>query len=209
MSAPSIAIIFVFIVAIGIIVSISILRNNYAKQLRELEMKREETEGRNISEHLAKVKQLNLSGETEELFEKWRKNWDEIIGTNLPNIEESFILAEHYVAKYNFSKLKIQLEIIENMIETVNLHIDEILGEVDQLIGSKKESTAEMESVKLTYRNVKKNLLAHRHLFSLSESKLEEQLDKVKLQIATFNDATDQGNYLLAKGIWKKTKELV
>lgn len=206
MSTTSLVIIILFLIAIGIIIFFLFSRNKSLEALKGLEARKNETASRNISEHLSKVKELNLSGETETLFEKWKKDRDEIVETSIPGIEEAITLAEQYINKYNFSKVKDQLQLIENMITTANNSIDSILSEVDELIVSKKESIALMETLNTQYRNLKKNLLAHRHSFSLCEEQLEEQLDEVKAQMTSFEEEVEKGNYLFAKGICEKAK---
>ncbi len=206
MSTASIVMIIIFLLAIGAIIFLFLSRNKSLEELKVLEARKKETEARNISEHLKKVKELNLTGEAEKLFEKWRKDWDEIVETSLPGIEEAITLVEQYINKYNFSKVKLQIHLIDNMIVTTNESIDSILSEVDELVSNNKESMEAMETVNSQYRNMKKNLLAHRHSYALCEEKLEEQLDSVKEQITSFEEATEQGNYLLAKGICGKVK---
>lgn len=202
-------IILAMIIAIGIIISILFLRNKYLKELKELEVKKNELNSRNITDHLGKVKQLNLSGETEASFSKWRTDWEDILGNNIPEIDNSFVAITENINRYKFAKTKDDIHLLENKVDTVNERINEILKEVDELISSKKKSMESMEIIKQQYRNCKKNLLAHRHNFTLAETKLEERLDIIKLQIASFEGATEQGNYIFASEICAETKASV
>ena len=59
---------------------------------------------RPVLDELSKVKQLNMTGETEEMFEKWRNEWDEIVTVRLPDVEEMLFDAEEFIDKYRFSK---------------------------------------------------------------------------------------------------------
>ena len=61
---------------------------------------------------MQKVKQLNMNGQTEERFEKWRNDWDEVITEKLPDLEELLFDAEEFIDKYRFKKAKaVQQEI--------------------------------------------------------------------------------------------------
>ena len=61
---------------------------------------------------MQKVKQLNMNGQTEEHFERWRNEWDEIVTGQLPDLEELLLDTEEYIDKYRFKKAKaVQIEI--------------------------------------------------------------------------------------------------
>ncbi|MGL4521956.1 MAG: septation ring formation regulator EzrA, partial [Bacilli bacterium] len=55
-----------------------------------------------IPDELAKVKRLNMVGQTEKLFERWRQEWDEIITVKIPEIEEYIFDVEQYASRFQF-----------------------------------------------------------------------------------------------------------
>lgn len=61
---------------------------------------------RPILDELSKVKRLNMTGQTEELFERWRNQWDDVVTVKLPNLEEMLFDAEEYIDRYRFQKAK-------------------------------------------------------------------------------------------------------
>lgn len=68
----------------------------------QLDKRKIEIMNRPVADELKKVKKLNMTGQTEELFERWRQTWDEIITTELPAIDEKLIDAESCIDKYRF-----------------------------------------------------------------------------------------------------------
>ncbi len=154
---------------------------------------------RPVLDEMSKVKQLNMTGQTEELFEGWRTQWDDVITMKLPNLEEMLFDAEEYIDRYRFKKAKtIQLEISRNLQETED-QIKKILEELHELVGSEEKNRVEIEQLKELYRETKKTLLAHRHSFGKSEKHLDQQLDDITKKFHEFDEKTAHGNYLEAR----------
>ena len=81
-------------------------KKKYFKEIDRLEKWKLDIMNRPILDELSKVKQLKMNGETEEMFEHWRSEWDAIITVHMPDVEEFLFDAEEYVDKYRFKKSK-------------------------------------------------------------------------------------------------------
>lgn len=176
-----------------------ILRKKYYKEIDRLESWKIEILNRPVLDEMSKVKQLNMTGQTEELFDRWRKEWDDIVATQLPKLEDLLFDAEEYIDKYRFKKAnEIQLEINSILTETEE-KIKNILTELHELVGSEQKNRIEIEELKDLYRECRKTLLAHNHTFGASEKQLELQLDEIVTKFQEFEEKTENGNYLEAR----------
>lgn len=197
----------------GIFLTGYFIKKKYYKESDRLEKWKSEIQSRPVIEELKKVKQLNMHGQTEERFEKWRHEWDEIVTDKLPDLEELLFDTEEYIDKYRFTKAKeVQQKIESSLLETEE-KINSILSELRELVGSEEKNRAEIEELKEIYRESKKKLLAHRHSFGKSEEFLEKRLNEVTGMFTQYNEKTEEGNYLDArevvlsiKGILEKIK---
>ena len=73
-------------------------------EIDRLESWKIEILNRSIVEEMSKIKHLKMTGETEEFFERWREEWDEIVTAHLPKVEELLYDAEENADKYRFKK---------------------------------------------------------------------------------------------------------
>ncbi|OAS88770.1 MULTISPECIES: septation ring formation regulator EzrA [Metabacillus] len=182
------------------------LRRRIYKDVDRLEAWKIEIMNRSIIDELSKVKELKMVGQAEKLFEQWRNEWDEIITTQLPEVEELLFDAEDFSDKYRFKKSKSVLEHIENVLKTVDENIDKIIDEINELVSSEEKNTVESEEIKQQFKKVKKTLLAHSHQFGKAHTKLEEKVAEISEGLKEFESETNVGNYLTAREILVKQK---
>ncbi|WP_342432592.1 septation ring formation regulator EzrA [Neobacillus sp. FSL H8-0543] len=188
-----------FILLLALFVLGYLIKKKYYKEMDRLETWKIDLFNRPVLDEMSKVKQLNMTGQTEELFERWRTQWDDVVTMKLPNLEEMLFDAEEYIDRYRFKKAKtIQLEISRNLQETED-QIKKILEELHELVGSEEKNRVEIEQLKELYRETKKTLLAHRHSFGKSEKYLDQQLDDITKKFHEFDEITAHGNYLEAR----------
>lgn len=154
---------------------------------------------RPVLDEMSKVKQLNMTGQTEELFERWRQEWDELVTSKLPGIEDYLFDAEEYIDKYRFKKAKESLAAIDRKLTETEEKIKKILHELNELVGSEEKNREEIDGLKEQYRESKKNLLTHRHSFGKAEASLEAILEEIQAKFSEFDEKTENGNYLEAR----------
>ncbi|XJZ26496.1 septation ring formation regulator EzrA [Bacillota bacterium Lsc_1132] len=189
-----------FIILLLIIIVIGyFIKKKYYREMDRLETWKIDLTNRPVLDEMSKVKQLNMTGQTEELFERWRNEWDDIVTVRLPDLEELLFDAEEYIDHYRFRKAKEVQQLIRKNLQETEDQIKEILDELNELVGSEEKNRLEIEQLRENYREAKKELLAHRHIFWKAEKQLEKQLNEVIEKIQEFDDKTENGNYLQAR----------
>ncbi|MGG1398660.1 septation ring formation regulator EzrA [Bacillus salipaludis] len=190
-----------FILMLALFVLGYLIKKKYFKEMDRLEAWKIDLLNRPILEEMSKVKQLNMTGQTEELFENWRNQWDDIVTVKLPKLEEMLFDAEEYIDRYRFNKAKTVQRTINDTLQETENQITKILEELHELVGSEEKNRVEIEQLKELYRETKKVLLAHRHTFSKAEKSLEKQLEEIAKKFQEFDEKTENGNYLEAREI--------
>ena len=177
------------------------MKKKYYKEMDRLEAWKIEISTRPVLNEMQKVKQLNMNGQTEERFERWRGIWDEIQTVLLPDLEELWFDAEEHIDKCRFKKVKEVQASIAQELTNMDGKIDLLLSELQELIGSEEMNRVEIEELKDIYRECKKMLLAHRHSFGKTEKHLEKRLEDVSGIFIQFDENTENGNYIAAREI--------
>lgn len=177
------------------------MKRKYYSEVDRYESWKIDIMNRPVLDEMSKVKQLNMTGQTEELFERWRQEWDELVTSKLPGIEDYLFDAEEYIDKYRFKKAKESLTVIDRKLTETEDKIKKILGELNELVGSEEKNREEIDGLKEQYRDNKKTLLSHRHSFGSAEASLEAMLDNIQAKFVEFDEKTENGNYLEAREI--------
>lgn len=201
-------------IIIGIIVVVGVVaifgfysRKKIYTEVDRLEAWKIDMMNRPVTDEIAKVKELNMTGQTEELFERWRKQWDEVVTVALPDVEELLFDSEDLADKYRFGKAKRVLAQIEAILNDAETNIATILEELKELVGSEEKNRIEVEELNKLYRDLKKSLLAHRHTYGRTEKLLETILEEIHGKFNEFEEATTNGNYFEAREIVLQIKE--
>ncbi|MCP1160101.1 septation ring formation regulator EzrA [Bacillus infantis] len=189
------------VVAIALFLTGYLMKKKYYKEIDRLEGWKMDITDRPVLDEMSKVKQLNMTGQTEELFERWRNEWDDIVTGQLPGVEELLFDAEEYIDRYRFKKAKEVQQAIEESLAGIEDKIKSLLAEINELVGSEEKNRTEIDGLKDLYRECKKALLAHRHTYGKAEAILGVQLDEAFAKFQDFEDRTANGDYLQAREI--------
>ncbi|TQR09671.1 septation ring formation regulator EzrA [Psychrobacillus soli] len=189
------------IILLVIAVFAFIIRRKHNTEIERLEHEKHQIQNKPILEEMTKVKQLNMNGQTEEMFERWRNTWTEVMDIHMPKIDVLLFDAEEKIDKFIFPKAtKIEKE-IQTLISSCDEKMSEILKELEELIGSEEKNRIEMEQLKEQHRAARKTLLAHQYSFGEAVPALEAELESFIPDFEEFDKLTETGNYLSAREI--------
>ncbi|MBD7962634.1 septation ring formation regulator EzrA [Fictibacillus norfolkensis] len=174
-------------------------RRRVYKEIDRLEAWKMQIMNRPLTEEISKVKGMAMIGETEEKFEMWRQEWDEMVTTQLPNLEEDLFDAEEYTDKYRFKKAKSILAGVSQSLEKMDLRIKEITSEINELVTSEELNREEIVEAKEKLQETKKYYLTHIRALGQTAPIFDKELDEIKALIETFESLTVQGSHLEAR----------
>lgn len=174
-------------------------RRRVYKEIDRLEAWKMQIMNRPLTEEISKVKGMAMIGETEEKFEMWRQEWDEMVTTQLPNLEEDLFDAEEYTDKYRFKKAKSILAGVSQALEKIDLRIKEITSEINELVTSEELNREEIVEAKEKLQETKKYYLTHIRALGQTAPIFDKELDEIKALIETFESLTVQGSHLEAR----------
>lgn len=192
-------IIIAVIILLAIIVVGLLFRKKHNAEIERLEQLKLQIQNKPILEELTKVKQLNMNGQTEEMFERWREIWTEIMDLHIPKIDALLFDADDAINRFRFGKATELEKDIEIRIDDVDRQMNEILSELEELIGSEEKNRSEMNVMKDQYRLARKNLLAHQHSYGAAAAPLEKKLEAFSPLFEEYDRLTAEGNYLKAR----------
>lgn len=94
------AIIVTMLLIVIINVFVITFRRKHLHRIKVLEKRKTEIQHKPIFEEMTKIKQLNMTGETEEKFESWRADWTKVIDIHMPEIDNLFFDAEEQIDRF-------------------------------------------------------------------------------------------------------------
>lgn len=194
-------IIIAVIILLAVIIVGFMFRKKHHTEIERLEQLKLQIQNKPILEELTKVKQLNMNGQTEEMFERWRTTWTEVMDQHIPKIDGLLFDAEDAVDRFKYGRASAYEKEAEEKIVEVDQQMNDILIELEELIGSDEKNRNEMEGMRDQYRQARKSLLAHSHSYGAAAGPLEKELETFTPQFEEYDQLTAEGNYLKAREI--------
>lgn len=161
---------------------------------------------RDIAVQLARIKKLNLSGETQVKFESWKERWEFIVTKELSDIETILFEAEEAADRYRFSTANKSLRKSEQILKSIENDIETILEELDNLLESEKTSRTEVEALQPTIKDLRKKISQHRYQYGKAEVYFDAKIDEREEEFIKYHDLVQSGDYLEAKQLVNNLK---
>ncbi|UFT98040.1 septation ring formation regulator EzrA [Radiobacillus kanasensis] len=192
---------------IALIVVGLILRKRVYDEVDRLENWKMDIMNRNVTSELSRVKDLNLSGETQDKFESWKDRWELILTRELPDIEEYLLDAEEAADRYRISTAKKNLRAVNEILGRIEKSIEQIFAEVDQLMEAEQHTRQEIEDIQPRIKELRKMMIQNRFQYGKAEIRFEVEFDELDGKLQQYFDLTDSGDYTEAQVIVDDLKE--
>ncbi|MFC4737566.1 septation ring formation regulator EzrA [Bacillus daqingensis] len=185
----------------------ALARRNIFKDVDRLGGRKVELMNRPVTEELSKMKGLKLSGETEERFNEWRREWDEIVTVQLPDIEEKLFDIEEAANRYRFGRARQLIGVVEEALSAIEAHINDLIHEVHELVHSEEQNRHDIQRVEEYYQETKKKLWVHRGSLGTAAERIDSELEAAHGNFSVFHVQTEEGNYFQARETLQGVRE--
>ncbi|MBP3949778.1 septation ring formation regulator EzrA [Bacillus suaedae] len=191
---------FLAFAIILILISASmILRKRTYKEVDRLEEWKNDILHRPIPDEIGKVKKLQMSGQTEEKFETWRTEWDDIVGVILPDIEEKLFDIEDFASKHRFSKAKQLLSVTENRLNGIEDQLTKMLADIQILIESEEYNRSEIDIVRHRFMELTETLSKKRASIGEGFPSFKNKVEDIEQMLQSYDASTNDGSYIEAR----------
>ncbi len=188
----------ILLVIVIIIVGL-VLRNKIYSYIDRLEAWKVDIMNRNIAAELSRMKELNLTGETEKNFDAWRKRWEDIVTDELADVEIKLFDAEAASDQYKLPTAKTILEETENKLNQIEIELETILRELHNLLEIEEASRKEIEAIKPRLKVVVEQLNNPKLDFGHAQKRFEQLGESISAKLETYDELVESGEYHEAK----------
>lgn len=200
-------IIGIILVIIVLLVIGLIMRKRIYDMVDRVESWKANITERDVASEIGRIKTLNLSGETQESFEKWKDHWEDIVAKQLPDVEEYLFDAEESADKFRFKKSKKILQETEERLQSIEKDIDTILNELNTLLESEETSREEVDEMEPAIKSLRKQISQNRYQYGKADEHFDEKLDELEERLSTYYEMVDEGNYIEGKKLVSNVKK--
>ena len=197
----------VLAVFLAIIIYGALSRKRIYNEVDRLEAWKIQIMNKPITDEIAKIKGLNMSGETESKFESWRNKWDEIITLRLPDLEEKLFDVEEAANKYRFGKAKTLASDIANELNDIEVSLQEMMDEINLLIHSEEDNREQIDEIRSLFKDLKTYYSQNKGTLGTTAFAFETKMTEIEQTFQSFETATKEGNYFEAREILMVMKE--
>ncbi|MBO1003357.1 septation ring formation regulator EzrA [Pseudogracilibacillus auburnensis] len=162
---------------------------------------------RNVASELAKVKELNLEGETKEKFEQWKNKWETILTVELGKVEELLYDTENAADRYSFPAAKKCMKQMEEILQAVEKKIETILAELNELLEIEQSNREEVEQLEPKLNELRKILSQNRYQYDRADVRFEVEFDEIQKELTLYKELVAEGNYIQSTEVVDQVKK--
>lgn len=196
----------VVVVLIGYL-GVAFYQRYFTKQIKSLEERKGALMALPIPEKLTKLRSLRLTGESQQNFDRWEKQYNDITNHNFEAIEAYLFDAEKANGKYQFLLVARILKQLRAYLQETDQDLVDVKDALDQLLANEADTREQIETLRVKYQGLRKRLLTKSFSFGPGLEGLEAILGQLEEDFNQANELTGAGDYLGAKMMLQKLIE--
>lgn len=183
------------------------VRNNYYKQIDELDSQKSDVLNNAPYDELKEVAELNITGQSYELRNTLEGQWKIIETVKYPKLENYLFDAEQATDRYRLGESKKNQEAATNEIAEIKADINDLRDALTELIEREQANLEKIDEIKKRYHEVRKSLLAYSFSFGPASESFEHKLRLMEKDFRQFSDYTVSGDHEEAKEVVSKLSQ--
>ena len=188
-------IVILFLVASGVIFY---LRTQRAKEIRELENRKDEMMSISIADQLFTLKKMDLAGQTKRKYESLVATWQTLTNFQFTEIEAMLVGAEQYSEQMNLMKAKTALDEARDLLDETEVQVHDLHDELTALLKISEDNHERNEALLERYNTARKSIMNHSFDYGPAIETLEKNLQYLELNFTRYNELTTAGDHIEA-----------
>lgn len=188
-------IVILFLVASGVIFY---LRTQRAKEIRELENRKDEMMSISIADQLFTLKNMDLAGQTKRKYESLVATWQTLTNFQFTEIEAMLVGAEQYSEQMNLMKAKTALDEARDLLDETEVQVHDLHDELTALLRISENNHDRNEAMLERYNTARKSIMNHSFDYGPAIETLEKNLQYLELNFTRYNELTTAGDHIEA-----------
>lgn len=196
-------IVVLFLIAAGVIFY---LRTQRAKEIRELENRKDEVMSVSIPDQLFTLKNMDLSGQTKRKYEGFVATWQTITNYKFTEIESMLVNAEQLSEQMNLVKAKQIIDDTNDLIDTTEVEVNDLHDELTELLDVSDSNHERNEALLERYNTARQSIMNHSFDYGPAIETLEKNIQYLELNFTRYNELTTEGDYIDAESMLDKVE---
>src|SRR5699024_3018920 len=188
-------IVILFLVASGVIFY---LRTQRAKEIRELENRKDEMMSISIADQLFTLKNMDLAGQTKRKYESLVATWQTLTNFQFTEIEAMLVGAEQYSEQMNLMKAKTALDEARDLLDETEVQVHDLHDELTALLKISEDNHERNEALLERYNTARTSIMNHSFDYGPAIETLEKNLQYLELNFTRYNELTTAGDHIEA-----------
>lgn len=172
-----------------------------AREIKELDQRKEELMGVSIPNQLFTLKNMDLSGQTKRHYETLVANWQTITNYQFPEIEHALVGAEQFSDNLNIQKSSRMVSEAKELIDAAEEAVKTLAQSLEEFLAIIDENKEKYDSLLERYNVARQSVITQSFNYGPAIETLEKNLQSIELSLTKYNDLTNSGDYLEAKDL--------